>query len=137
MALNFPNTPTNAQSYVDPNGHTWVYETATNSWTAQGAPVAGMVYKGPIDVTTAPPTGASTGSVFTVSTGGTPNAGFIGLPTTVAVGAQIIYDGTKWQLMSSTTNDATTVSKGIDILKWTRTGTSAGFINAGYWTKAA
>jgi len=59
MALNFPNTPTNAQSYVDPNGHIWVYETATNSWTAQGAPMAGMIYKGSIDIKVAPPTGAA------------------------------------------------------------------------------
>ena len=113
MALNFPNTPTNAQSYVDPNGHIWVYETATNSWTAQGAPVAGMVYKGPIDVTTAPPTGATTGSLFTVSTGGTPNAGFVGLPTNVPVGSQVIFDGAKWQLMSTTQPDATETVKGI------------------------
>ena len=113
MALNFPNTPTNAQSYVDPNGHTWVYEITTNSWTAQGAPVAGMVYMGSINITTAPPTGATTGSVFTVSTGGTPNAGFHGLPTTVAVGSQVIYDGAKWQLMSSLAPDATESVKGI------------------------
>jgi hypothetical protein len=128
MALNFPNTPTNAQSYVDPNGHIWVYETATNSWTAQGAPVAGMVYKGPIDVTTAPPTGATTGSLFTVSTGGTPNAGFVGLPTNVPVGSQIIFDGAKWQLMSTTQPDATETVKGIVELATaaeTTTGTDA------------
>ena len=128
MALNFPNTPTNAQSYVDPNGHTWVYETATNSWTAQGAPVAGMVYKGSIDITTAPPTGAATGSVFTVSTGGTPNAGFIGLPTTVAVGTQVIFDGTKWQLMATISPDATEATKGLVELATaaeTTTGTDA------------
>jgi hypothetical protein len=128
MALNFPNTPTNAQSYVDPNGHIWVYETATNSWTAQGAPVAGMVYKGPIDVTTAPPTGATTGSLFTVSTGGTPNAGFVGLPTNVPVGSQIIFDGAKWQLMSATQPDATETVKGIVELATaaeTTTGTDA------------
>ena len=128
MALNFPNTPTNAQSYVDPNGHIWVYETATNSWTAQGAPVAGMVYKGPIDVTTAPPTGATTGSLFTVSTGGTPNAGFVGLPTNVPVGSQVIFDGAKWQLMSTTQPDATETVKGIVELATaaeTTTGTDA------------
>ena len=128
MALNFPNTPTNAQSYVDPNGHIWVYETATNSWTAQGAPVAGMVYKGPIDVTTAPPTGATTGSLFTVSTGGTPNAGFVGLPTNVPVGSQIIFDGAKWQLMSTTQPDATEGVRGIVELATaaeTTTGTDA------------
>ena len=131
MALNFPNSPTNAQSYVDPNGHTWVYETATNSWTAQGAPLAGMVYVGSIDITKAPPTGATTGSVFTVSTGGTPNAGFHGLPTTVAVGSQVIYDGAKWQLMSSLAPDATATVKGIDKQKWSRTGTVLSPTNAG------
>jgi hypothetical protein len=36
MAINFPNSPTNGQTFTDPNGSKWVYETATNSWTAEG-----------------------------------------------------------------------------------------------------
>ena len=114
MALNFPNSPTNSQLYVDSNGFTWVYETATNSWTAQGAPMAGMIYKGSIDIKVAPPTGAAAGNVYTVATAGTPNAGFTGLPSTVNAGDQIIFDGTNWQLLSSKADP--------DL--WTRTGTT-------------
>jgi hypothetical protein len=37
MAINFPNTPTDGQVFIDPNGASWTYNTATNSWTAEGA----------------------------------------------------------------------------------------------------
>jgi len=46
MAINFPNSPTNGQVFTDPNGTKWTYESATKSWTAEGA---GHIHK-PEDV---------------------------------------------------------------------------------------
>jgi hypothetical protein len=77
-----------------------------------------MVYKGGINVTAAPPTGAQAGWVYTVTTGGTPNAGFTGLTGTVAAQTQIIFDGANWQTQSP---------PGI----WTRTGTTLSPATAG------
>jgi len=37
MAINFPNTPTDGQVFKDTTGVSWVYETATNSWTSAAA----------------------------------------------------------------------------------------------------
>lgn len=42
MALNFPNSPTNGQAFVDPTGQQWTYESATNSWTSDGLTTAAM-----------------------------------------------------------------------------------------------
>jgi len=97
MALNFPNTPTDGQSWVDPSGQTWIYNAANNSWTAKGAPAGGMVYKGGIDITAAPPAGAQAGWLYTVTTGGTANAGFTGLTGTINAGAQVVNSGANWQ----------------------------------------
>jgi hypothetical protein len=117
MALNFPNTPTDGQVWTDPNGQSWVYETATNSWTAKGAVSGGMVYKGGIDITAAPPA-AQSGWTYSITTGGTPNAGFTGLSGTLTVGTQVTFDGTKWQESGSSG-------------PWTRTGTVLSPANAG------
>ena len=107
MALNFPNSPTNGQQYTDPNGTAWVYETSTNSWTAGGSTVAGMVYKGAIDITAAPPSGAISGWVYVNSTAGTANAGFNpNISGTIAKGTQVIYDGARWDVMSETIGQA-------------------------------
>jgi hypothetical protein len=99
-ALNFPNTPANGQKWTDPGGQPWVYETATNSWTAEGAPVPGMVYKGGLDITAAPPSGAQGGWVYTVTTGGAVNAGFTGLTGPILAQSQIIFDGANWQVQN-------------------------------------
>ena len=117
MALNFPNSPTDGQIWTDPNGQSWVYETTTNSWTAQGAVSGGMVYKGGIDITAAPPA-AQSGWTYAVTTGGTPNAGFTGLSGTLTAGTQVTFDGTKWQQSGSSG-------------PWTRTGTVLSPANAG------
>jgi hypothetical protein len=37
MAINFPNAPLDGELFTDPNGLTWFYDAATNSWTAEGA----------------------------------------------------------------------------------------------------
>ena len=117
MALNFPNSPTDGQIWTDPNGQSWVYETTTNSWTAQGAVSGGMVYKGGIDITAAPPA-AQSGWTYAVTTGGTPNAGFTGLSGTLTAGTQVTFDGTKWQQSGSSG-------------PWTRAGTILSPANAG------
>lgn len=56
MALNFPNAPTNGQVFVDTNGTSWTYETATNSWTSNNASSA--------------PTWSKTGNVLSPKTAG-------------------------------------------------------------------
>lgn len=101
MALNFPNSPTDGQKFVDTNGTPWVYETATNSWTAGSVSTGGMIYKGGLDITATPPTGAAAGWTYSVTTGGTANAGFTGLTGNIAKGTQIIYDGTNWQVIAN------------------------------------
>jgi hypothetical protein len=118
MALNFPNSPTNGQTYVDSNGQQWTYETSTNSWTAEGAPAGGMVYKGGIDITAAPPAGAAAGWLYSVTTGGTVNAGFTGLTGTLSVGAQVVNSGSGWQQVGTTG-------------PWTRSGTEVRPATAG------
>ena len=57
MAIDFPNSPVNGQSYADPGtGKTWTYELANNSWTATSlAATGGIVYKGSVDITAARP----------------------------------------------------------------------------------
>ena len=101
MALNFPNSPTDGQKFVDTNGTPWVYETATNSWTAGSVSTGGMIYKGGLNITATPPTGAAAGWTYSVTTGGTANAGFTGLTGNIAKGTQIIYDGTNWQVIAN------------------------------------
>ena len=126
MAINFPDSPTNGQTYTDPGtGQTWTYELATNSWTASSlATTGGVVYKGSVDITAAPPTGAKAGEQWSVGTGGTANAGYgPGVTGTITKGSMVMYTGTGWLETSHSVPDATTAAKGIDILKWNRTGT--------------
>ena len=127
MALDFPNAPTNGQIYtVTGSGEQWIYEAATNSWTSKGLvnTTGGLQYKGDIDITAAPPTGATSGSQYSVSPGGTANAGFgPGVTGTVAKGSMLMYTGTGWIETSHAVPDATPLVKGIDTRKWNRTGT--------------
>ena len=126
MAINFPDSPTNAQTYNDPGtGQTWTYELATNSWTASSLAVTGgVVYKGSVDITAAPPTGAKAGEQWSVGTGGTANAGYgPGVTGTITKGGMVMYTGTGWLETSHSVPDATTIAKGIDTQKWSRTGT--------------
>jgi hypothetical protein len=128
MALNFPNSPTNGQKYTDPNGTPWVYETATNSWTAGSTLTGGMVYKGGLNITATPPTGAVSGWTYSVTTGGTANAGFTGLTGNIPQGSQIIFDGTNWQQITIGAPSASETVKGIVELATaaeTTTGTDA------------
>jgi hypothetical protein len=120
MALNFPDSPTNGQKYTDATtGETWTYEASTNSWTSDGLTTAvGVQYKGGINITTAPPAGVKGGWQYTVTTGGTANAGFTGLSGNVPAGTTIIYDGANWQ------------QAGAGVL-WVRTGTELAPSNAG------
>jgi hypothetical protein len=118
MALNFPSPATNGQTWTDPTGRQWVYDTGNNSWTAKGGASGGMVYKGGIDVTTAPPAGVQSGWLYVVTTSGTLNAGFTGLTGTIPVGSQIVFGGPNWQVLSSPG-------------PWTRTGTELSPANAG------
>jgi len=118
MALNFPSPATNGQTWTDPTGRQWVYDTGNNSWTAKGGAAGGMVYKGGLDVTTAPPAGVQSGWLYTVTTGGTVNAGFTGLTGSVPVGSQVVFGGPNWQLLSSPG-------------PWARTGTTLTPSNAG------
>ena len=92
MALNFPDSPTNGQKYTDATtGETWTYEASTNSWTSDGLTTAsGIQYKGGLDITTAPPAGAASGWQYTVTTGGTANAGFTGLTGSIAASTTIL-----------------------------------------------
>jgi hypothetical protein len=116
MALDFPNSPTDGQTYADPGtGEQWVYESATNSWTSKGLvnTSGGLQYKGNLDITAVPPTGLSAGWQYSSSTTGTPNAGFTGLSGTVNKGEVVMYTGTGWVLQSHTVPDATAVVKGI------------------------
>jgi hypothetical protein len=134
MALDFPNSPTNGQTYTDAGtGEQWVYESATNSWTSKGLvnTSGGLQFKGSLDITAAPPTGVSAGWQYSSSTTGTPNAGFTGLSGTVNKGEVVMYTGTGWILQSHTVPDATAVVKGIDTQKWTRTGTELSPATAG------
>ena len=134
MAINFPDTPTNGQTYNDPGtGQTWTYELATNSWTASSLAVTGgVVYKGSVDITAAPPTGAKAGEQWSIGTGGTANAGYgPGVTGTVTKGGMVMYTGSGWLEVSHSVPDATTVAKGIDTRKWDRTGTALSPSNAG------
>ena len=126
MAINFPDSPTNGQSYNDPGtGQTWTYELATNSWTASSLAVTGgVVYKGSVDITAAPPTGAKAGEQWSIGTGGTANAGYgPGITGTITKGGMVMYTGTDWLETNHSVPDATTAAKGIDTRKWDRTGT--------------
>ena len=126
MAINFPDTPTNGQTYNDPGtGQTWTYELATNSWTASSlATTGGVAYKGSVDITAAPPTGAKAGEQWSIGTGGTANAGYgPGITGTITKGGMVMYTGAGWLETSHSIPDATTVAKGIDTQKWSRTGT--------------
>ena len=127
MALDFPNAPTDGQIYTDTgSGEQWVYEAATNSWTSKGLvnTAGGLQYKGDIDITAVPPTGATSGSQYSVNPGGTANAGFgPGVTGTVTKGSMVMYTGTGWIETSHAVPDATPLVKGIDIRKWNRTGT--------------
>jgi len=118
MALNFPSPATNGQTWTDLTGRQWVYDTGNNSWTAKGGAAGGMVYKGGIDITTAPPAGVQSGWLYAVTTGGTANAGFTGLTGTVPVGSQVVYGGPNWQLLSAPG-------------PWSRTGTELSPATAG------
>ena len=134
MAINFPDSPTNAQTYADPGtGQTWTYELATNSWTASSlATTGGVVYKGSVNITAAPPTGAKAGEQWSVDTGGTANAGYgPGITGTITKGSMVMYTGTGWIETSHSVPDATTAAKGIDTQKWSRTGTVLSPANAG------
>ena len=117
MALNFPDSPTDGQIFTDTStGEQWQYTASGNYWTSLGlSKTGGLVYKGGVDITAVPPTGVKSGWVYTVTTGGTPNAGYVGLPDPTVAGSQIIYDGTNWQVSSytSTLPDATETIKGI------------------------
>ena len=126
MAINFPNTPTNGQTYTDAGtGQTWTYELATNSWTASSLAVTGgVVYKGSVDITAAPPTGAKAGEQWSIGTGGTANAGYgPGVTGTITKGGMVMYTGSGWLEVSHSIPDATPLAKGIDTKKWSRTGT--------------
>jgi hypothetical protein len=116
MALDFPNSPTNGQIYTDAGtGEQWVYDAPTNSWTSKGLvnTSGGLVFKGSLDITAAPPTGLSAGWQYSVAATGTPNAGFTGLSGTLTKGDVIMYTGTGWTVQSHTVPDATAVVKGI------------------------
>ena len=127
MALDFPNAPTNGQIYTDAGtGEQWVYEAATNSWTSKGLvnTTGGLQYKGDTDITKAPPTGATSGSQYSVNPGGTANAGFgPGVTGNVSKGSMLMYTGTGWIETSHAVPEATPLVKGIDTRKWNRTGT--------------
>jgi hypothetical protein len=134
MALDFPNSPTNGQVYTDPgSGEQWVYDAPTNSWTSKGLvnTSGGLVFKGSLDITAAPPTGISAGWQYSSSTTGTPNAGFTGITGTVNKGDVVMYTGSGWILQSHSVPDATAVVKGIDTQKWARTGTELSPATAG------
>ena len=127
MALDFPNAPTNGQVYtVTGTGEQWIYEAATNSWTSKGLvnTTGGLQYKGDVNITAAPPAGATSGSQYSVNPGGTANAGFgPGITGTITKGSMVMYTGTGWIETSHAVPDATTAAKGIDTQKWSRTGT--------------
>ena len=135
MALDFPNAPTDGQIYTDTgSGEQWVYEAATNSWTSKGLvnTTGGLQYKGDIDITAAPPTGATSGSQYSVNPGGTANAGFgPGVTGTVAKGSMLMYTGTGWIETSHAVPDATPAVNGIDTRKWNRTCTVLSLATAG------
>jgi hypothetical protein len=116
MPLDFPNSPTNGQTYTDAGtGEQWLYEAATNSWTSKGLvnTSGGLQFKGSLDITAAPPTGVSSGWQYSSSTTGTPNAGFTGLSGTVNKGDVVMFTGTGWILQGHTVPDATAAVKGV------------------------
>ena len=128
MALDFPNSPSDGQVYTDSaTGEQWVYEAATNSWTSKGLvnTSGGLVYKGTIDITAAPPAGVSSGWQYSVLADGTANAGFgPGITGTVTKGDIIMYTGTGWTDTSSSVPQATAAVAGIDKKLWKRSGTA-------------
>lgn len=102
MALNFPSSQPNGTVWTDPNGEQWVYNSAENSWTSKGLvnDTGGLKYKGGLDVTQTPPT-AGSGDFWSVTTGGTANAGFgPGLTGAIDAGSLVLYDGAGWVLIN-------------------------------------
>jgi hypothetical protein len=128
MALDFPNSPTNGQVYTDAaTGEQWVYESATNSWTSKGLvnTSGGLVYKGSVDITAAPPAGVSSGWQYSVLADGTANAGYgPGITGTVTKGDIIMYTGTGWTDTSHNVPQATAAVAGIDKKLWKRSGSA-------------
>ena len=76
MAINFPNTPTDGQVFVDPNGASWTYNAATNSWTSRAAdpaalpPDASETQKGIVELATAVETTTGTDNTRAVHAAG-------------------------------------------------------------------
>jgi hypothetical protein len=75
MAINFPNTPTDTQLFVDNNGAEWTYHAATNSWTSRAANPAALhdaseTVKGVVELATAAETTAGTDNTRAVHPAG-------------------------------------------------------------------
>ena len=115
MALDFPTTPANGFVYTSPTGEQWTYETATNSWTSKGLvnTSGGIKYVGTIDIAAVPPTGVTSGALYTVAADGTANAGFgPGVTGALTKGDSVMNTGAGWIKLSHPTS------------VWLKTGTN-------------
>ena len=90
---------------------------------------SGFVYIGGVNITSTPPSSPTTGDLWVITTGGTPNGGYTWRTTvtTTNIGDYIVYNGTNWDYNP---NSLTVVSAGTGITV-TPTGNLQYTVNVG------
>jgi hypothetical protein len=123
--LDFPPQEINGQPPLDgtiwtaPNGRQWVYSTDVPGWRSLAFFGPGIVYRGGIDLTQDPASQYAnivSGNLFTVTVGADPTDGnfYPGLAgDAIQRGDQIIFDGSEYQLIDSSSPLATETVPGI------------------------
>ncbi|MAA50620.1 MAG: hypothetical protein CMP83_10650 [Gammaproteobacteria bacterium] len=106
MAINFPSSPYDGEEYTDSNSGTWVYDSASNSWSLKAAGnTSPFDYRGGWDFASGTaPTGLKSGDLWTHegADGATINGVYTGMSGTIAKGQMVLYDGSKYVKVGST-----------------------------------
>jgi hypothetical protein len=107
--------------FWDPTANAWVTLANTGPKGDKGdkgdrGEPGGVAFKGDIDVTAAPPSGAQAGWQYVTTTTGTAHPGFVGITGTVTKGNLLLYTGDTWIIQQDAIPgvvDATESSRGI------------------------